>query len=385
MRKLASVCKIAASEPVPDSDRLSVVRLQDKCWRVVTGRDEFKPGELCVYFEIDSALPADDGRYAFLRERCLRKFVTKSGALLKECIRIRTAKLRGVVSQGLVMPLDKFPEVTDCVVFNYRTGADEFLRPGSDEPGPLCGADVTELLNVEHFDEVNARYSPAGASVSGEKMGDFPTHLFPKTDEERIQNLADWFGKMKGRKWECTVKADGTSVSMAYAPKADAENPFFVCTRNMRLKPADAAGKSPMPWLIAEKQGVEAKLKGRYGRTGRQIALQGELVGPGIQCNRDGQTEHEWKVFYVYDVDAGKYVLPDEARAIVAELGLRYVEVLDEAKDVFSDCPEFDDLMAYADGMTANGNRREGVVFKTVDEPFLHFKCVSNKYLLSEK
>ena len=79
MRKLASIAAIAATEPIPDSDRLDVVTLEGKAWRIVTGRNEFHPGDRAVYFEIDSALLADHERYAFLRERCLRTWSDKHG------------------------------------------------------------------------------------------------------------------------------------------------------------------------------------------------------------------------------------------------------------------------------------------------------------------
>ena len=110
-RKLASIVRIASVSPIPDADRLEVVEMEGKGWRVVTAKGEFHPGDLAVYFEIDSYLPPDDERYAFLRERCLRKFVSKGGSILREGLRIKTVKLRGVVSQGLVMPVAKFPEL----------------------------------------------------------------------------------------------------------------------------------------------------------------------------------------------------------------------------------------------------------------------------------
>ena len=110
MRKLASVVAIATAEPIPDTDGLDVVTMEGKGWRVVTSRGEFSPGDRAVYFEIDSALPADDDRYAFLHARCLKAWRDKHGKVLAQAVRIRTIRLRGVISQGLVMPIDRFPE-----------------------------------------------------------------------------------------------------------------------------------------------------------------------------------------------------------------------------------------------------------------------------------
>ena len=195
MRKLASIAAVAATEPIPDSDRLDVVTLEGKAWRIVTGRNEFHPGDRAVYFEIDSALPADDERYAFLRERCLRTWSDKHGNPLKQAIRIRTVKLRGVISQGLVMPIGIFPELE----------------------GKDVGDDVTSDLRVEHFDEISEQMRAALDTRSpqgfGRREGNCPAWI-PKTDEERIQNLADWPDRLKGVLWEVTEKKDGSSMTV---------------------------------------------------------------------------------------------------------------------------------------------------------------------------
>ena len=113
MRKLASIATIATAEPIPEADRLDLITLEGKAWSIVTGRNEFKPGDRAVYFEIDSALPADDERFAFLHDRCLRTWSDKHGNALRQAVRIRTARLKGVISQGLVMPISVFPELAD--------------------------------------------------------------------------------------------------------------------------------------------------------------------------------------------------------------------------------------------------------------------------------
>ena len=102
-RKLASVVEIESCEPIFGADRLSVAKMVGKGWQVVVGRNEFKKGDLCVYFEIDSYLDPKDERYAFLRERCLRKIVSKSGTVLREGHRIETIRRGGVISQGLLI------------------------------------------------------------------------------------------------------------------------------------------------------------------------------------------------------------------------------------------------------------------------------------------
>lgn len=364
-RKLASIVTIATCDPIPDTDRLSVATMVGKGWNVVTGRDEYKPGDKAVYFEIDSYLPADDHRYEFLRERCLRRFVSKSGQVLKEGIRIKTCKLRGVISQGLLMPIQgNYPELHDA--------AD--------------GDDVTEYLKVEHYDEVAEALRPAtgGNPVSADAIGKFPSEFIPKTDEERIQNLGDYFTKMKGRVFEVTEKNDGSSVTMFLSPTVDAETPFGVCSRNLRLKPETDKGV-PVPWQIAQKYDMEAKLDKANEKLNTELAFQGELVGPGVNCNRDLYPDFEWHVFKIWDIKNQKYVNPTEAEQLCKELEIPYVPVIRRVMRVFDELTSMDAVLAFAEGKTARGHEREGLVFKSCDDgPFVSFKAVSNRYLLKQ-
>ena len=366
MRKLASVVTIATCDPIPDTDRLSVATMVGKGWRVVTGRDEFKPGDRAVYFEIDSYLPADDLRYEFLKERCLRKFVSKSGQVIKEGIRIRTCKLRGVISQGLLMPIrGNFPELHDTSE----------------------GTDVTEYLKVEHYDEVKEALRPVtgGNPVAADALGKFPTDYIPKTDEERIQNLADYFQTMKERAFEVTEKNDGSSVTMFFSKTVDPEDPYGVCTRNLRLKRETEKGIIPLPWQMFHKYDMETKLERVCAELGCELAFQGELVGPGINGNRDLYTDFEWHVFRIWDISNQKFINPNKAEEICETFEIPYVPVISSSLQVFDMFSTMDELLKFAEGKTAKGHEREGLVFKSVDEgSYVSFKAVSNKYLLKQ-
>lgn len=381
MRKLASVVEIATCSPIPNADRLSVATMKGKGWNVVTGRDEFKPGDIAVYFEIDSYLPADDERYSFFRERCLRKFVSKSGQILREGIRIKTCKLRGVVSQGLLMPISSFPEITPeaLAAINPDVEVLDFQH--------CVGTDLTSLLRVEHYDEIKAALAPqTSVSIpSDAKLADFPTDFIPKTDEERIQNLADYFETMKGRSFEITEKRDGSSVTMFYSPTIDPENPFGVCSRNMRLKPVTDKGAVPRPWEMAAKIGAEEKIRRACEKLDMELAFQGELQGPGIQSNPDVLSDFQWDVFKIWSIKTQRYLLPSEAARMCEMVGFNYVPVIDPDCSVFDRFHTIDELLKFAEGKTSKGNEREGLVFKTNEYPYRSFKAVSNKYLLGEK
>lgn len=365
MRKLASIVEIESCDPIPGTERLSVAKMVGKGWQVVVGRGEFRPGDRCVYFEIDSFLDPDDSRYAFLRERCLKKFVSKSGQVLREGLRIKTIRLRGVVSQGLIMPIKgNFPELHDAAV----------------------GDDVTSYLKVEHYDEVKERLQPAmGIQISGDAMGAFPSAI-PKTDEERIQNLGDWFVTMKGRKFQVTQKHDGTSCTIAYSPSIDADNPEIVCSRNLRLKSEDSSGRKPVHWQMAAKYGVLDALRKYYEATGEEIALQGEIVGPGINGDRNKESEHRLLVFRAWRIDERRWFNPSALVDFCMEIRVPHVVVLHDDFPFFDEITTMEDALKFAEGRTSEGNEREGVVLKTCDDgPYASFKVVSNRYLLKQE
>lgn len=386
-RKLASIVRIKSCDPIPDTERLSVATMEGKGWRVVTGRDEFKPGELAVYLEIDSFVDPTDERYAFLRDRCLKKFVSKSGAVLREGIRIKSIKLRGVVSQGLLMPLAKFPEITERMPNDYQICLAEEDNCIAPELLPVLDADVTALLKVEHYDEVKEQLQPSmGNALNADAMGNFPSKYIPKTDEERIQNLGDWFTTMKGRVWQISCKHDGTSCTIAYSPTIDSENPEIVCSRNLRLKPQTASGQVPIYWQMADKYKILEALKEHYDTTGEEIALQGEIVGPGINGDRNKETEYKFLVFRAWRVGEQQFFPPNALVTFCGILGIPHVAVIEYEFPFFDRITTMEDALKFAEGKTKEGNEREGVVCKTVDNgPYASFKIVSNKYLLSEK
>ena len=383
-RKLASIVKIDGCDPIPDTDRLSVATMVGKGWKVVTSRDEFKKGDIAVYFEIDSYLPADDERYSFLRERCLRRFVNKGGEVLAEGIRIKTIKLRGVVSQGLLMPVTKFPEITDNIHWDDDDGKDKFFCDGA--YCDVVGADITSELRVRHYDEVaESVQSMLGNPLSGDAMGKFPEALGPRTDEERLQNLGDWFEKMRGRRWQVTCKHDGTSCTVAYAPSVDAENPLIVCSRNIRLKRETSDGKVPIYWQMSEKYEIGRKLEEIYNTTGEEFMVQGEVVGPGIQKDRNKETESKFLCFRIWNVTKREFVNPNRTVEMCREIGIPHVQVVKEDFPFFDEITTMEDALKFAEGKTEEGNEREGVVLKTVDGlPYASFKIVSNRYLMKQ-
>lgn len=147
MRKLATIRVANALFPITGADAIEAVRVDG--WVCVSKKGEFKAGDKGIYFEIDSFLNGEDERFNFLA----KQFITYNGTL---GARLRTIRLRGQLSQGLFLPLDKFPEVADMEV----------------------GTDVTEILGVTKWEP------PMPAQLAGEVVGVRP-HFVRGTDQER--------------------------------------------------------------------------------------------------------------------------------------------------------------------------------------------------------
>ena len=101
-----------------------------------------------------------------------------------------------------------------------------------------------------------------------------------------------------------------------------------------------------------------------------------------MNANRDFYRDWEWHVFRIWNISSASFVPPGEARELCASVGLQYVPVISEGLDVFDKMTNIDSLLSFAEGKTARGNEREGLVFKSVDAPYVSFKAVSNRYLL---
>ena len=341
-RKLVTVRRVGNIRPIPDADAIECASVEG--WNVVVKKGEFQEGDFCLYFEIDSFLPASDARFAFL----LKNKTAWNG---KEGVRLRTIKLRGQLSQGLILPVAAFPEI-----FQWAAPILAKLRQ----------IDFSDTLGVEKWE------ATIPANLAGEVEGPFPSFI-RKTDQERIQNLPQILQDDASHFYEVTVKLDGSSMTVFHN-----DGVAGVCGRNWWL--ADTPGNSL--WRVARESGLIEALKA-YGHN---LALQGEIIGEGIQGNPEKLRGQEFRLFDIYDIEAQAY-LGREARsqavrdlhALGADLlEVPFVEVLSLAR--FGG--EMASVLEFAEGPSLNAQTsREGLVFKRLDGK-ISFKAISNSYLL---
>lgn len=343
MRKLASIQRVLALDPIPGADNIEVASVLG--WKCVVKKGEFSPGDLCVYIEVDSVLP-DRPEFEFMKPRGMR---------------VRTVKLRGQVSQGLAMPLGVLSQTQVGPMAESEFGE---------------GEDVTALLGIVKYEP------PVAACLGGDAKGSFPDFLI-KTDEDRIQSFPDILTKYAGTPCRVCEKLDGSSVT--YYIK---DGEFGVCSRNLDLK--ETEGNSF--WGYARQMNIETRLRDLR----KNLAIQGELIGPGIQGNKYKLSQHEVRFFNVFDIDKREYLSPGDGDYAMDILGLPQVPAIGDTL-LGGGVPAMVD-MATLKSRLNNSVTAEGVVVrsygnvsetfqtpdgpKTVSRGRLSFKVISPAFLL---
>ncbi|MEZ4362410.1 MAG: RNA ligase (ATP) [Kofleriaceae bacterium] len=328
-RKLVSIQVVSELAPIPGADNIEQARVMG--WTVVTKKGEFAVGDRCVFFEIDSVLPDGPAWSEFLRTRGFR---------------VRTLKLRGVLSQGLALPVS----ILEGEV-------------------PELGVDIRDRLSVTKYEPV--------LPESREVFGAFPTAV-PKTDEIRLQSALGVLDEIAGRDFYVTTKLDGSSATYLRD-----ETGFYACSRNWALH----RGNNPV-WRAADRYRLEEVLP-------MDLAVQGELCGPGIQKNRLGLAELDLFIFSAYDVRRGAFLAYQELIDLCAKLGLRTVPIErvvtgDEARAY---AHTLDGWLAASQGLYAGTKmRKEGIVVRPLVEAQsevlggrLSFKVINNDFLLKDE
>jgi RNA ligase (TIGR02306 family) len=338
-RKMATVRRIDEIRPIKDADAIEAAVVGG--WVVVTKRGEFKAGDLAVYLEIDSWVPHAIAPF-LSKGQDPREYNGVQGE------RLRSIRLRGQISQGLLLPLSILPR---SLGFEFATDK-------------TVGEDVSHWLGIQKWE------APIPAQLAGDIEGNFPS-VVPKTDQERIQNLSEELKEWQSNSaftWEVTEKLDGSSMTVfVHGDRAG------VCSRNWSLK--ETAGNTL--WTVVRREGLIEKIR----QTGRNLALQGELIGEGIQGNPYNIKGQDFRLFDIYDIDRGEYLGPLERRVFAETHGIKHVPVL-ATEMVIEEWVT--GLLTMADGISTLNPKtnREGLVFKCNTFGGPSFKVVSNRWLL---
>ena len=342
MRKLVTIEKILDIQPILDADVIEKAKVRG--WWVVVKKGEFKIGDTCIYHEIDSFLPVNP-TYDFLTKGNSPRKMLIDGKEITG-IKLKTVKLRGQVSQGLILPVPE--NLVDL---------------------PL-DTDVSEILGIIKYE------LPIPPELTEIIRGGFPGFL-RKTDEERIQNCLEILENFKGEKFYVSSKLDGTSTT--FYKKDSVLN---VCSRNLELVLSEENKNTY--WNLAFEMNIFDKLPNGF-------AIQGELVGEGIQKNPLKIKGHKFFIFNVFDINEQKFLDFQDFREFVLSRGWNTVPIIN---DNFILNHTLEEILLLAQNKSPLNPQvdQEGIVVRPLKEMTIEmagqtssrfsFKVISNKYLL---
>jgi hypothetical protein len=375
-RQLVTLRTIAEIKPIPNADNIELAVVDG--WQCVVKKGEFKVGDTGIYFEIDSfiplaASPVETSPFEFLRKDA-REWNGLYGT------RIKTIKLRGQISQGLLLsnqsipsPLPLQPGVTfDNLADHFGVVKYEKEPPQQEMRQDHWTDSLVRFFVPKKWRPVvfNFIYTKWLKRKSKKSVSSFPSFI-PKTDEERVQNL---IGKLLtgGGIYEATIKLDGSSMT-AYVKDGE----FGLCSRNVKKGIEDGSNFAK----VAKRYDLPTfMLAAKWN-----FALQGELLGPGIQGNNEGFNDHDWFIFNIWDINEKRYLSSeerDEALKDLAALGCKLKKAPSLGLVNLVDFKSVDDYLKFAEGPSLNkDSKREGVVFRAIDGSS-SFKVIANSYLL---
>jgi hypothetical protein len=348
--KLASVERITSLTPIEGAD--SIVTAQLLGWNIVVKKDEFQVGQLVSYIQIDTVTPEKE-EFEFLRPRNFR---------------VRSIKLRGQISQGLIVPLSegKWKE----------------------------GDDLTEVLGIKKYskDKEVSESRPKMPKVWYKKLwyklkynvlvklfpwakvvnrNGFPKDVVSITDEERIQNIPRVLDTYKGKMFVAAEKLDGSSITIIHEKKWN-KSKYRLCSRRFELFNTDNE------WYRVFvdtnfKQYID--LLAKHFNT-NNVVVQGEYIGKP-QGNKYRLTQNEIRLFNIQI--NGKRLTQDTFYQICTQYNIPCCPLLGQF-ELNHTLPE---LLKYAEGKSKlnSSTEREGVVLRCVEDN-LSFKVISNKFLL---
>lgn len=326
--KLSTIEKVNAILPHENADKLEIARVLG--WQSVVKKGEYKVGDYVVFVPIDTVLPAKEWN-SFLHDK-------KNP---ENPIRVKTVRLRGVFSQGIVFPMS--------ILYDYYPWKE--------------GDDVGEVLGIKKYEK------PIPAELAGICEGNFPTYLLGKTDEQNLLTQPSLMGELLGLPIYASLKYDGSSGTYIYekSDRYETKEKFWVCSRNLSLKESEGNAF----WKIANKYKFKEKLK-EYNK-GESIGIQGEVYGNGIQGNPVGIEGIDFRIFNARWIDRNKDFSLAELKHLCNYLGVKLVDIIqyhDNGQDyfMFDSHINLRELQDFANSVTyPNGKPAEGIVLRCIE------------------
>ena len=385
MRKLITLNKIESLTPIVGADRIETAKI--KGWNIIVQKGLHKVGDWVTFFEIDSFIPKGLEPFANdLEPRGTRKGQLETGEII-EGYKIGSLKLRGVISQGYIVPFKSYTKeqqayfnsnLKDDFDLTKYIGIYKFEKP---ETGAERQQRVQNVPKT-HFGlflyKTKKWLEKTFPSVFKKHSGLFPNYLH-RTECERIQNYSAQMYQhwLDDTLFQVSVKFDGSSISVYKKHKLKG-----VCSREKNKNLKEITDKFVHEGLI-----IHNKLKG-YKET--NWCVQGELIAPNIQGNFEGVSAPQVYVYSIWDIDKQQYLNPKEAFDFCTKWNLKHVPIIHESitlKQLFPNIKDANELvevmLKYAEGPSGlNGKYREGLVYKQLTDGYKSVKTISNSYLI---
>ena len=391
-RALAYTAQITDIKPIVGADNIELGYING--WSIIVKKGEFKVGDPCIFFEIDSLLPADAPWAAFMAKRNYK-------------VKIMKLNKFGVFSEGLALPYSEFVniklptelnvDVTDLLGVKYIEQEDNVRKEKVDKIEAYVKNNKKKFGKHAKFFITN-KFGRAWVSflikLNKRKKNEkyFPVGKFEgvsKTDQDRIENRV-WVLEDK-TPYIVTQKCDGSSGTYILARKPFGRYEFYVCSRNVRMFKPDQEcfyGEHNYYWEVAQKYDIERKMR-QYLDDNRDIDFvcwQGEICAPAIQKNPHKLKETHFYCFHWTDSKHGRLDIRTAAEIWKNAFGMEVVPIVD-CNYILPD--DLEELKAAAETTYdpaccegQSGCKAEGYVYYKTTDPTFSFKNVSREYLL---
>ena len=396
-RELAYITTIQEIRDLPGYDKVEYARVIN--WWCVVRKGTYKVGDLCVYFEIDSKVPAENPVFDFMS---------------KYKYRIKTQKLCKVLSQGLIMTLEELglkdvkegEFLTKKLGVTYYEAEDNVRKANNKELIAMKVAKRMEVWGKKHkflsrskfFCNLRKKLFEKQIKKGQQKKKNNWPHWVTKTDEERVQNLPQLFREpLNETHWISTEKIDGTSTTFTMLQTKKRKRHAIICSRNIVFDTPQANERDYYKDTdgnvyveMFEKYDINAVLNYILDKHPEYefITIQGETYGGTIQKRRYCK-EHRLAIFNVIFKTKKLEPIrlnPIEMHDFVDQIN-KELQTENKLECVPIICEDFvlpttcEMLLEYADDASEiDGGMREGLVFRSRDGK-LSFKAVSNKFL----
>lgn len=347
MHELVIIAEIQDIKPIEGKDRIVLAKVAN--YNSIVQKGEFEVGSKCVYCLYDCCLPVKP-EFEFLRKKSYNaKF---------NMFRIRPMKMGGVISEGLVLPLTVLPE---------------------DKRNLKVGADVTDIIGAKNYEElISVEVNGAAARkpkwwmrfkilrrLFGNKTKKEFAYPCPKSDEENIEKVWE---SIKGstETFYRSAKAEG-SASTYYVHKKK----LYSFSHNFYN---DKGCWGEVAKIYDLRNGL-VKLNKEFGT---EVAIQGEICGPGIQKNIYGFTSYKFFLYGAYDTKTGRRMNIDELHKITKILEVPGVVYLEPSK-ILNSVDEMLEDAVRPSVYNPNLKYEEGIVWRNYNGS-IHFKCKSRPY-----